>query len=149
MNRCKGAVFPSQRAGEAAPADAVWYRLLRQHRAAVGALHGAGARIAAGTDATHLPGSIHLELEEHVAAGLTPLAAIAAATSEAARVLGAEAEIGTVTVGKRADLILLDADPLANIRNTRKIRMVIRGGRIVDRDALVRLARGHNKPDAP
>jgi len=66
-----------------------------------------------------------LELEDLVAAGLTPLAAITAATSEAARVLGADAEIGTVAEGKRADLILLDADPLEDIRNTRRIRMVI------------------------
>src|SRR5687768_10735979 len=88
-----------------------------------------------------------LELEDLVAAGLTPLAAITAATSEAARVLGADAEIGTVAVGKRADLILLDADPLEDIRNTRRIRMVIQRGRIVDRGALLQSAREQTKPN--
>jgi erythromycin esterase len=55
--------------------------------------------------------------------------------------LPAEAEIGTIEVGKRADLILLDADPLEDIRNTRKIRKVIQGGRVVDREGLVERAR--------
>ena len=117
-----------------------WYTAQRKHRASVGALYAGGVRVATGSDAQHLPGVIHLELEDQVAAGLTPLAAIAAATSEAARVLGADAEIGTVAVGRRADLILLDANPLEDIRNTRKIRMVIQRGRIVDRDALLRSA---------
>lgn len=118
-----------------------WYTAQRKHRASVGALYAGGVRVATGSDAQHLPGVIHLELEDQVAAGLTPLAAIAAATSDAARVLGADAEIGTVTAGKRADLILLDADPLADIRNTRRIRMVIQRGRIVDRNALLQSAR--------
>jgi imidazolonepropionase-like amidohydrolase len=118
-----------------------WYTAQRKHRTSVGALRAGGVRIATGSDAQHLPGVIQLELEDLVAAGLTPLAAVTAATSEAARVLGADAEIGTVAVGKRADLILLDADPLENIRNTRRIRMVIQRGRIVDRDALLQSAR--------
>lgn len=118
-----------------------WYTAQRKHRTSVGALRAGGVRIATGSDAQHLPGVIQLELEDLVAAGLTPLAAITAATSDAARVLGADAEIGTVTAGKRADLILLDADPLEDIRNTRRIRMVIQRGRIVDRDALLQSAR--------
>ena len=49
-------------------------------------------------------------------------------------------------MGKHADLILLDADPLADIRNTRKIRIVIQRGRVVDREALIELARGQTSP---
>ena len=113
---------------------------------AVGALHDAGVRLAAGTDAAHLPGAIHLELEDLVAAGLTPLEAIAAATGGAARVLGADEEIGTIAVGKHADLILLDGDPLQDIRDTRKISHVIRGGRVVDRAALIQRARDQIDP---
>lgn len=126
-----------------------WYTAQRRHRASVGTLYAGGVRVATGSDAQHIPGVIHLELEDQVAAGLTPLAAIAAATYEAARVLGADTEIGTVAVGKRADLILLDADPLADIRNTRRIRMVIQRGRIVDRDALLQSAREQTKHNPP
>lgn len=133
---------PSFRASSP-PAD-LWYTMRRRHRAAVGALHSAGVRIAAGTDAS-LPGVIHLELEDLVAAGLTPLEAIATATGVAAQVLGAENEIGTVAVGRHADLILLDGDPLEDIRNTSKIWKVIQGGRIVDRDALIQRARELNE----
>ena len=75
---------------------------------------------------------MHLELEELVAAGLTPLEAIRAATGDAARILGA-ADLGTNAVGKVADLVVLDADPSADIRNTRRIRAVVQGGRVVDR----------------
>jgi Tol biopolymer transport system component len=131
----------SQRTATPPTVDRILYTLRRQHRAAVGSLHAAGVRIATGTDAAQFPGAIHLELEDQVAAGLTPLEAIAAATGEAARVLGAEGEIGTVAVGKRADLILLDGDPLEDIRNTRRIWKVIQRGRIVDRDALLQSAR--------
>ncbi len=139
----------SQRAAAPSPVDEIWYTLRRRLRAAVGSLHAAGVRIATGTDAAPLPGAIHLELEDLVAAGLTPLEAIAAATGGAARVLGAEGEIGSVAVGKRADLILLDGDPLEDIRNTRRIWKVIQRGRIVDREALVRWAREQTELHSP
>jgi imidazolonepropionase-like amidohydrolase len=79
-----------------------------------------------------------MELEQLVAAGLTPLQAIHAGTGAAARILGAERELGTIEVGKRADLVFLDADPLSDIRNTRRIWNVMRDGRLVDRHKLVR-----------
>jgi imidazolonepropionase-like amidohydrolase len=113
---------------------------------AVRALHEGGVRVATGTDASGLPGAIHLELENLVAAGLTPLEAIAAATGDAARMVGAEVDIGTITVGKHADLILLDGDPLEDIRNTRRISQVIKGGRVVDRAALIQRARDPVNP---
>ena len=127
------------------PPNDLAYTMRRRARAAVGALHSAGVRIATGTDVIW-PVAIHVELEQLVAAGLSPLEAITGAASHAAQVLGAEEEIGTVAVGKHADLILLDADPLADIRNTRKIRIVIQRGRVVDREALIELARGQTSP---
>jgi imidazolonepropionase-like amidohydrolase len=74
-----------------------------------------------------------------------------AATSAAARVLGAEDEIGTIEVGKRADLVILEADSLENIRSTRRIWKVIQGGRVVDREALLVWARdqGASNPAVP
>jgi hypothetical protein len=128
------------------PVAQSWYILRRRHRAAVSALHDGGVRLATGTDAAEFPGAIHFELEDLVAAGLTPLEAIAAATGGAARVLGAADDIGTIAVGKHADLILLDGDPLEDIRNTRRISQVIKGGRVVDRAALMQRARDQFDP---
>jgi imidazolonepropionase-like amidohydrolase len=82
-----------------------------------------------------------MELEQLVAAGLTPLQAIHAATGNSARVLGAEKDLGTVEVGKWADLVILDADPLSDIRNTRKIWQVMQSGRLVDRSAILKTIR--------
>jgi imidazolonepropionase-like amidohydrolase len=100
-------------------------------------LSDAGVKIAFGTD-TGPPRRFqgffeHLELELMVGAGLTPAQALAAATSSAAQSLGIAQETGTIAKGKRADLILLDASPLADIKNTRKIRQVWIGGRAVNR----------------
>jgi imidazolonepropionase-like amidohydrolase len=64
------------------------------------------------------------------------LEALKAATSGAARIIGAERSLGTIEAGKLADLVLLDADPVTDIRNTRRIRAVIQAGRLVDRDAI-------------
>jgi Tol biopolymer transport system component/imidazolonepropionase-like amidohydrolase len=96
----------------------------------------AGVLLGAGTD-NQFPLGVHLELEALVAAGLTPLEAIVAATGNAARVLNAP-EIGVVEEGRWADLLILEADPLADIRNARRIWRLIQGGRVVDREALRR-----------
>jgi imidazolonepropionase-like amidohydrolase len=111
----------------------------------VAALHRAGVHLLAGTDtASHnpytFPGfSLHDQLALLVQAGLTPMEALQAATLEPARFLGREKEIGTVQRGRLADLVLLDANPLANIRNTGKINAVVVGGRLLDRAALDKL----------
>jgi len=99
---------------------------------AVRAMHRAGIPIVAGTDQT-VPGhSLHRELELYVRAGFTPMEALQSATLVPARVMGLERETGTVQPGKAADLVLLDADPLADISNTRRIHSVIAGGRVYD-----------------
>lgn len=103
--------------------------------------HRAGVITGLGTDIWQLPTAVHYELEELVAAGLTPLEAIGAATIGSARILGAEAELGSIEAGKRADLVLLDADPLADIRNTRRIWRVVKDGHVVDRAAIAAAAR--------
>jgi imidazolonepropionase-like amidohydrolase len=96
--------------------------------AVVGALHKAGVPIVAGTDQT-VPGhSLHREIELYVQAGFTPMEAIQAATIVPARVMGLDKEVGTVEAGKRADVIILDGNPLESIRNIRKVEFVISNG---------------------
>ncbi|HEU5239827.1 MAG TPA: amidohydrolase family protein, partial [Pyrinomonadaceae bacterium] len=97
-----------------------------------GALHRAGVPIVAGTD-VGVPGhTLHRELELYVKAGMTPLEAIQAATITPARVMKLENEVGAIETGKRADLIVLDASPLENIGNIRKIRYVVTQGRMFE-----------------
>lgn len=96
----------------------------------------AGGNIVTGTDsgAADIPGiSLHRELEFMVAAGLTPMQALQAATKVGADYLGKGDELGTVEEGKLADLIIVDGDPLENIKHTRRIETVIKDGEIVDR----------------
>jgi Tol biopolymer transport system component/imidazolonepropionase-like amidohydrolase len=118
-------------------------RVADDDRRAVAQLHGRGVTVLAGTDAPGQPRAIHWEMEELVESGLSPLEALTAATGAAARALGAQEEIGTVDVGKWADFLLVDADPLEDIRNTRRIWKVIQGGRVVDREGLLEWASGH------
>jgi predicted amidohydrolase YtcJ len=80
--------------------------------------------------------SLHEELEWLVEAGLSPREALAAATSGPARYFGEAARAGRVEAGQRADLVVLDASPLDDIRNTRRITAVVREGRLLDRAAL-------------
>ncbi|WP_020667306.1 amidohydrolase family protein [Amycolatopsis nigrescens] len=99
----------------------------------VGDLAAAGANLGTGTDSGYafvFPGiALHDELELLVRAGLSPLRALQAATMDAARCAWQEPGAGTVTAGGRADLVVLDADPLADIRNSRRIHAVVAGGR--------------------
>ena len=92
--------------------------------AIVSALHSEGAHLLLGTDAVKpgtLPGfSLHNELEYFVAAGMSPYHAIRAGTSDAAIFLHQENEFGTVAAGRRADLLLVEANPLEDVRNVAK-----------------------------
>ena len=119
-------------------------RAIQQHvdelLANVGMLHEHGVPIVLGTDTGTLFSfagySVHDELEFLVEAGLTPGEALESATRLAAGMLDAEDEFGTIDAGKRADLLILGANPLDDIRNTRSLETVIAEGRVVDRDAL-------------
>jgi imidazolonepropionase-like amidohydrolase len=100
------------------------------------AVYDAGIRVGFGTDsgayATRIPGfSEHRELEDMVQAGLTPMQAIVCATQNNAALLGIEATRGTLRPGKRADLIVLAANPLDDITNTRSIVTIFHDGRTV------------------
>jgi len=110
------------------------------------AMFRAGVPFMAGTDTAagvHIfPGfSLHDELALFVRAGLTPLEALQTATRNPAVFLGRLGEIGTVEKGKLADLVLLDASPLEDIGNTRRIRAVILAGRYFPRRDLDRMLR--------
>ena len=106
----------------------------------VGLMRRAGVEFIAGTDVSNpfcFPGfSLHDELALLVEAGLTPIEALQTATLNPARFFGKEKDLGTVQEGKIADLVLLDADPLADIRNTTKINSVVVNGQLLERKLL-------------
>ena len=86
----------------------------------------------AGTDKA-VPGhSLHRELELYVQAGLTPMQVIQLATSGAAKVMRIDGEVGTVEAGKRADLILVQGNPLERFSDLRKVSRVVTKGRMYD-----------------
>lgn len=115
-------------------------RIFQKNLEMVGAMQRAGVGILAGTDTGNpycFPGfGLHDELGWLVQAGLTPMEAIQAATRNAARFMGREKELGTIQPGKLADLVLLDANPLDDIANTRKIAAVVYGGRLFPKSSL-------------
>jgi imidazolonepropionase-like amidohydrolase len=98
----------------------------------VGALHHAGIPIYAGTDVIVPAHSVHRELELFVKAGFTPMEAIQAATIVPARAMKLDKEVGTIEKGKRADLIIVDGDPLQSVSNIRKVSLVITKGRVFE-----------------
>jgi imidazolonepropionase-like amidohydrolase len=135
---------PSQRA----LADAAWWeRQYESDRKLSGEMHRAGVRLLAGSDSLDryvFPGSsLHDELRELVAAGLTPQEALQTATENPAEFLGRK-DVGSIAAGRRADMVLLDADPSQNIENTQKIAGVVLAGHFLPRkdlDALLQKAR--------
>jgi len=123
-----------QFAGGGPPADIApdLKRIFQLELQTVGALNRAGVPIVAGKDQA-VPGhSLHREIELYVQAGFTPMEAIQAATIVPARVMKLDKELGTVEVGKRADLIVLGGNPLESISNIRKVERVVTGGVMYD-----------------
>jgi hypothetical protein len=118
-------------------------REFTKYQELTGMLYRAGVPLLVGTDAPEpqvTPGfSLHQELEMLVESGLPPAAALRAATLHNARVLRQENQIGTIAPGKLADIVLLTANPLDDIRNTRKIERVIRGGVVTRPDEVMKL----------
>jgi imidazolonepropionase-like amidohydrolase len=107
---------------------------LEQGRKNLKTLSDAGVTIALGTDTGTNEGQWqgyfeHIELEEMVKSGLTPMQALVAATSGAAKAANLQQQLGSIAVGKQADLLVLNANPLTDIRNTRQIQSVWIGGR--------------------
>jgi imidazolonepropionase-like amidohydrolase len=113
-------------------------RFVEKELEVVNAMHHAGIPFLAGTDTPPgvniFPGfSLHEELERFVAAGFSPLEALQTATLNPAKFLGRENELGTIEKGKLADMVLLDANPLDDIGNTRKIAGLVANGRYFSR----------------
>jgi imidazolonepropionase-like amidohydrolase len=111
-------------------------------------LYSRGNRFLAGCDGL-VPGfCLHDELEWFTKAGLSPLEALQTATINPARFLGREKLQGTIEVGKQADLVLLDADPLTDIRNVQRIDAVILRGKLVTRPTIERIIAKHRRAEA-
>jgi imidazolonepropionase-like amidohydrolase len=106
----------------------------------IGRMHGKGIPIGAGTDAPlglSVPGySLHSELELLVRAGLSPIEAIQSATVRPAEYFSLQDEMGSIDVGKKADMVLLDGNPLDDITNTKQISAVVSKGVVLNRDDL-------------
>jgi imidazolonepropionase-like amidohydrolase len=126
----------------AAGIDAATARMrLERSLRIVKALHDAGVPVVVGTD-EGIPGhSVHREIELYVEAGLTPMEALQAATIVSARAMKMDGEIGTIERGKRADLVVLNANPLDAISNIRSVRWTISDGRVYDAPTLWRSVR--------
>ena len=125
-------------------------RLIAKDMELVAMMQVAGVGLLAGTD---LPpdaknGTIHDELADLVDAGLTPMQALETATREPAEFLGMSASFGTIEQGKTADLVLSDANPLDDIRNTKKISVVILRGRVLPRQPRARPTTARRRPPA-
>jgi hypothetical protein len=115
--------------------------LLERYKRLVGDMHRAGVEFLAGTDTSVsnpvlIGYGLHEELALLVESGLTPMEALQTATLNPARFFGAQDRMGTIEAGKAADLVLLDADPLQDIRNTQTIRAVVMRGRFFERSDL-------------
>jgi imidazolonepropionase-like amidohydrolase len=125
-------------------------RFVEKELEVVNAMHRAGIQFLAGTDTPPgvyvFPGfSLHEELQRFVATGFTPMEALQTATLNPAKFLGMEDRLGTIEKGKLADLVLLNANPLDDIRNTRKIAAVIVNGRYLSRADLDKMLAGVEK----
>ena len=100
----------------------------------------AGGRVTAGTDSPISPYGLALlmEIEQYVSGGLTPVEALKTATSVNAAALGMGADLGAIAPGRFADLVMLDGNPLVNIRDLRKVKQVMKDGELYGLDALLR-----------
>jgi len=119
------------------PSDtATSHARLARTLANIKAAHDAGVPIIAGTDEGIPAYSVYRELELYVKAGFTPMDALRSATAVAAQAMRVDKDVGTLEVGKRADMLVLDANPLENISNVRTVRFVMKDGKMFESAAL-------------
>jgi len=99
-----------------------------------------GGRVVAGTDAPINPYGLSLlmELENYASGGLTPVEVLRTATTVSAEALGAGADLGSIEPGKLADLVVIDGNPLVNIKDLRRVKRVMKDGQLFELDALLR-----------
>jgi imidazolonepropionase-like amidohydrolase len=99
-----------------------------------------GGRITAGTDSPINPYGLSLlmEMEHYVSGGLTPVEVLRTATIVPAEAMGAGADLGSIEAGKLADLVVIDGNPLANIKDLRRVKRVVKDGQVFELDALLR-----------
>lgn len=120
-------------------------KLIQKQFDVVAAMQRAGVKIMAGTDLPLDKPKLHEELALLVEAGLTPMQALQTATGNPAKYLNMWDSLGTIEKGKLADLVLLDANPLDNIANTKKIAAVVVGGRYLAKEKLQEMLRGNDR----
>ncbi|HUQ82576.1 MAG TPA: amidohydrolase family protein [Gemmatimonadaceae bacterium] len=119
------------------PSDtATSHARLARTLANIKAAHDAGVPIITGTDEGIPAYSVYREMELYVKAGFTPMEALRSATAVSAQAMRVDKDVGTIEKGKRADLLVLDANPLDNISNVRNVRFVIKDGRMFESAAL-------------
>ena len=120
-------------AAKAAPYFAGFPRLVK-------ALYDHGIPIVAGTDMGFPGTSLARELELYVLGGLTPMQALQTATIAAARAMSQDARAGSLDVGKQADLVIIDGNPLANMRDLRRVQLVVKDGQVYEPAKMRKLA---------
>lgn len=128
----KNTGMPADKAAKYKPLFQSWMKLVK-------VLYDAGVPIVAGTDQGFPGYSLDRELELYVMAGLTPIEAIQCATITPARVMKLDKRNGSITPGKQANLVIIDGNPLSNIRDIRKVSLVIKAGTVYDPGQMHRL----------
>lgn len=131
----------------------IYQRIYEAKLKTIAAFHNAGGKITLGTDhvsvGTHLPGfGVHRELDALVRAGIPPADALRIGTINGARALGLEKDHGSIEVGKLADLVIVEGNPLSNIRNTRNVMQVVKQGTVYDPAELFDSVKGKLGPSS-
>jgi len=126
--------------GQSPTDTATSHARLARMLANIKAAHEAGVPLIIGTDEGIPAYSVYREMELFVKAGFTPMEALQAATSVSARAMHVDGDVGTIEKGKRADLLVLDANPIENISNIRTVRLVMKDGKLFHSAALWRVA---------
>jgi hypothetical protein len=116
----------------------LWDEIFGNMSGLVGALHEAGVPVLPGTDTEMAAFDLHRELALYVEAGIPAPEVLMLATLGAARIMGMDAELGSIEPGKLADLILVDGDPATRIDDLRRVIMVVKDGRVYDPAAIHR-----------